>query len=216
VTDTETTTAQEATGNRLSHMRRLMRLNQHDFGRFVGRSTRSRAIAPNVVSRHETGYKRISHHHVLLYAKALNIYTYEVFHERIDGRDPKTISPPPNRIEDLARRSRLWHTDVATLMGITEERLRRHIHGRAFIRHDEVLRYARIFKVWTYEVFQPPVHSRSYDLWVASGGVTSPVSQIESQFATDERRVFDADAERPTLFEGQAAVGPLKDEEVHA
>jgi transcriptional regulator with XRE-family HTH domain len=110
-----------------------------------------------LVSRHETGVKRLSHDAVIKYARLYKVWSYELFREL--GEE----AAGPNRLCWLRRRSRLTVAEVSGLTGIDPERITAQEEGEASITHEEILTYSKLYKVWTYEMFQRPIQGE--DAW---------------------------------------------------
>jgi transcriptional regulator with XRE-family HTH domain len=138
------------TPNRLRELRIRSRLNQTEVATLLG-------VTPAVVSRHETGVKRLSHDAVIKYARLYKVWSYELFREL--GEE----AAGPNRLCWLRRRSRLTVAEVSGLTGIDPERITAQEEGEASITHEEILTYSKLYKVWTYEMFQRPIQGE--DAW---------------------------------------------------
>ena len=63
---------------------------------------------------------------------------------------------PRNRLRELRDRSRLTMQEVATLTGFSVAAISRHENGSRSLSEDAVDRYARLYKVRTYELFINP------------------------------------------------------------
>lgn len=63
---------------------------------------------------------------------------------------------PKNRLRELRDRSRLTLQEVSTLTGFSVATISRHEGGSRSLSEDAVDKYARIYKVRTYELFIDP------------------------------------------------------------
>jgi transcriptional regulator with XRE-family HTH domain len=77
----------------------------------------------------------------------------------------------PNRLKELRIRSRLTQQEVATLLGVTSAVVSRHETGEMGLSHEAVAKYAKLYKIWSYEIFQKPI--RGKDAWTEEGEYTA-------------------------------------------
>lgn len=63
---------------------------------------------------------------------------------------------PKNRLRELRDRSRLTMQEVATLTGFSVAAISRHENGSRGLSEEAVDRYAKLYKVRTYEIFIDP------------------------------------------------------------
>ena len=64
---------------------------------------------------------------------------------------------PPNRLRELRTRSGLSQQEVADrLGGVSPAVISRHETGKLRLSHPAVIKYSRIYKVWSYELFHDP------------------------------------------------------------
>jgi DNA-binding XRE family transcriptional regulator len=63
----------------------------------------------------------------------------------------------PNRLRELRIRSRLTQEEVGDFLGVTPAVVSRHETGKKQLSHLTILKYARLYKVQTYELFQEPL-----------------------------------------------------------
>lgn len=63
---------------------------------------------------------------------------------------------PKNRLRELRDRSRLTQQEVSTLTGYTVTAISRHENGSRSLSEEAVDKYARLYKVRTYELFIDP------------------------------------------------------------
>lgn len=60
---------------------------------------------------------------------------------------------PSNRLRELRDRSRLTLQEVATLTGFNVSTISRHESGERALSEDALIKYAALYKVHTYELF---------------------------------------------------------------
>lgn len=65
----------------------------------------------------------------------------------------KNNSAPENRLRELRDRSRLTLEEVSLLTGFSVPTISRHESGGRSLSEEAVLKYARLYKVHTYEIF---------------------------------------------------------------
>lgn len=65
----------------------------------------------------------------------------------------KNNSAPSNRLRELRDRSRLTLQEVSTLTGFTVSAISRHENCGRSLSEDAILKYANLYKVHTYELF---------------------------------------------------------------
>lgn len=65
----------------------------------------------------------------------------------------KNNSAPENRLRELRDRSRLTLEEVSTLTGFSVPTISRHESGGRSLSEEAILKYARLYKVHTYEIF---------------------------------------------------------------
>lgn len=58
-----------------------------------------------------------------------------------------------NRLKELRTRAYLTQQEVANFFGVTIAVVSRHENGTRGLSHDAILRYARLYKVFSYEIF---------------------------------------------------------------
>ena len=63
---------------------------------------------------------------------------------------------PKNRLRELRDRSRLTQEEVSTLTGISVAAISRHENCSRGLSRDAIDKYARVYKVHTYEIFVDP------------------------------------------------------------
>jgi transcriptional regulator with XRE-family HTH domain len=61
---------------------------------------------------------------------------------------------PRNKLAQLRKRSRLTQQEVSILTGYDVTTISKHECGTRGLDHDAVLKYARLYKVETYEIFE--------------------------------------------------------------
>lgn len=83
-----------------------------------------------------------------------------------------------NRLQILRERSRLTKTEVANMLGVTIGVVSHHENYHRGISHQNILKYARIYKCYTYEIFVDAQYTE--DTWVEDG--ENPVN-IETAMA---------------------------------
>ena len=66
----------------------------------------------------------------------------------------KNNSAPKNRLKELRDRSRLTLEEVSILTGFNVSTISRHENGGRSLSEDAILRYAQLYKVHTYEIFE--------------------------------------------------------------
>lgn len=62
-------------------------------------------------------------------------------------------APLKNRLKELRARARLTQQEVANLAGVDVIVVSRHENGARGMSHESIKTYARIFKVYTYQLF---------------------------------------------------------------
>ncbi|KKL85476.1 hypothetical protein LCGC14_1954320 [marine sediment metagenome] len=76
-------------------------------------------------------------------------------------KHPSTEKPVsklhPNRLSALRDRSRLTQAEVAKLLDIDETTVARHESGTRKLPHEMVEKYAKLYKVSSYELYLEPV-----------------------------------------------------------
>jgi transcriptional regulator with XRE-family HTH domain len=154
--------------NRLRELRTRSGLSQQEVADLIG------GVSPAVVSRHETGKLRLSHEAVIRYTLVYRIWSHELFH---DPDDPATSQK--NRLRDLRARSRLTEREVAKILDITPEAVLAFESGERPLTQNAIIRFSRLYKVYTYELFENPV--RPEDPWDAD----SARFLVEQQFPPD-------------------------------
>lgn len=65
----------------------------------------------------------------------------------------KDNSAPKNRLKELRDRSRLTLEEVSILTGFSVPTISRHENGGRSLSEEAILRYAKLYKVHTYEIF---------------------------------------------------------------
>jgi transcriptional regulator with XRE-family HTH domain len=65
----------------------------------------------------------------------------------------KNNSAQPNRLKELRDRSRLTLQEVSTLTGYGVATISRHENGGRSLSEEAILKYASLYKVHTYEIF---------------------------------------------------------------
>ena len=70
---------------------------------------------------------------------------------------------PKNRLRELRDRSRLTMQEVATLTGFSVAAISRHENGRRSLSEDAIDKYARLYKVRSYEIFLDPREATSVE-----------------------------------------------------
>lgn len=68
----------------------------------------------------------------------------------------KDNSAPKNRLKELRDRSRLTLQEVSILTGFSIPTISRHESGGRTLSEDALLKYASLYKVHTYELFEIP------------------------------------------------------------
>lgn len=71
---------------------------------------------------------------------------------------------PKNRLRELRDRSRLTMQEVSVLTGFSVATISRHENGSRSLSEDAVDKYARLYKVRTYEIYIDPREAGSGDL----------------------------------------------------
>ena len=64
-----------------------------------------------------------------------------------------TQSEPTNRIRELREAQKLTQKELAKLVDLDHTTISKHESGARSLGRDEILKYARVFKCETYEVF---------------------------------------------------------------
>lgn len=67
---------------------------------------------------------------------------------------------PKNRLRELRDRSRLTMQEVSTLTGFSVAAISRHENGSRSLSDDAIDKYAKLYKVRTYELFVDPREAR--------------------------------------------------------
>lgn len=76
----------------------------------------------------------------------------------------KDNSAPKNRLKELRDRSRLTLQEVSILTGFSIPTISRHESGGRTLSEDALLKYASLYKVHTYELFEiPTVKEEEHD-----------------------------------------------------
>jgi transcriptional regulator with XRE-family HTH domain len=138
--------------NRLRELRERSGLSQKEVADLIG------GVSTAVVSRHETGKLRLSHDAVIRYSHTYRVWSHELFY---DPEDP--VSSHKNRLRELRARSRLTEREVAKILDITPEAVLAFESGERPLSQNAIERFSRLYKVWTYELFENPV--RPEDAW---------------------------------------------------
>ena len=137
--------AHKTPANRLLELREEKKLTQTEVAKLL--DDEGSGYTPSVVSRHETGRKKIAHETVLKYTKIYKVeHTYKIFVEEGEPRRD-------NRLYELRMRSRLLPEEVQAVTGINPERLVAAEQGAVGLGHSEILRLAKLYKTWSYELF---------------------------------------------------------------
>ena len=66
----------------------------------------------------------------------------------------KNNSAPENRLRELRDRSRLTLEEVSILTGFSVPTISRHESGGRSLSEDAILKYAKLYKVHSYEIFR--------------------------------------------------------------
>ena len=66
----------------------------------------------------------------------------------------KNNSAPKNRLRDLRDRSRLTLQEVSVLTGYSVPTIPRHENGGRSLSEEAIIKYAALYKVHTYEIFE--------------------------------------------------------------
>ena len=70
----------------------------------------------------------------------------------------KGNSAPKNRLRELRNRSRLTLQEVSTLTGYAVPTISRHENCGRALSEEAILKYAALYKVHTYELFDEPAN----------------------------------------------------------
>jgi hypothetical protein len=136
--------------NRLCELRNRRKLSQAEVSQLLG------GITPAVVCRHENARKRIGHESVVKYARKIyKVDTYALF--------SRPGVPTKNRLLALRMRSRLSPKDVQAVTGIHSDHLEAAEWGEEGLTHKEIKALAKLYKVWSYELFQERIGGE--DAW---------------------------------------------------
>ena len=68
-----------------------------------------------------------------------------------------------NRLRELRDRSRLTLQEVSTLTGYGISTISRHESGERSLSEEAIIKYANLYKVHTYELFNIPIGEESND-----------------------------------------------------
>lgn len=109
------------------------------------------------VSHHETLTRGMTHANVMRYCGAFRCYSYEIY----DTTDL------PSYLEELRIRSRLTNEEIAKTTGISKDRVILHMANEEPPRHGEIVKYARLFKVFTHQLFVKVEYTP--DTWTKDG-----------------------------------------------
>ena len=66
----------------------------------------------------------------------------------------KNNSAPENRLKELRDRSRLTLEEVSILTGFSVPTISRHESGGRSLSEEAIIKYARLYKVHTYEIYR--------------------------------------------------------------
>lgn len=122
----------------------------------------------SAVSHHETHTRGMSHANIMRYCSVFHCYSYEIY----------DITNLDNYLDEMRNKARLKPSEVATLTAIPDADVLAHLGGVSVPRHGDIRRYARLFKVFTHQIFVRAEYTP--DIWMDEG--IMPVD-VEEEYA---------------------------------